>query len=247
MARSVEDCAILLQAIAGHDPRDPASAHVRIPNYRAELGQGIDGLRVGAPLAYLETVPDLSAETYTAYRTALTELERLGARVRSTDLPEHEHYQVVGSTLLIAEAYAYHEDNLINRPELYGHRFRNRVREAALLSAADYIALQRGRAKINRAMAGLMREIDLLAMPTSPHPAHTFAEDDATPSWQRTSFTRPFNITGQPAISVSCGFSAAGLPIGLQLAGRPFEDSLVLRAAHAYEQATDWHQRHPTL
>jgi aspartyl-tRNA(Asn)/glutamyl-tRNA(Gln) amidotransferase subunit A len=247
MARRVEDCAILLQAIAGYDPRDPASANVPVPDYRAELQAGVAGLRIGAPLAYLDTVPDLAPDTYAAFRAALSQLEQLGACVQSVDLPEAEHHQVVGSTIIIAEAYAYHQHDLTSRPEQYGRRFRDRVLEAASLTAADYLALQRGRAKIVRGFRALMSEIDLLALPTTPHPAHTFAEDDAVPSWKRTSFTRPFNITGQPAISVPCGFSSTGLPIGLQLAGRPFDDLTVLRAAQAYEQATDWHTRNPAL
>jgi aspartyl-tRNA(Asn)/glutamyl-tRNA(Gln) amidotransferase subunit A len=247
MARTVEDCAILLQAIAGHDPRDPASANVPIPDYRADLSKGPEGLRIGAPLAYLETVPDLSPETFAAYRTALGELERLGARVETLELPEARHIQEVGSVILIGEAFAYHQDDFESRPQLYGRSFLARLRQGALLSAADYVTALRGRARIKRAIGELMTRVDLLAMPTFPYPAVTFAEEAATPSWARTSLTRLFNITGQPAISVPCGFSSLNLPIGLQLAGRPFEDATVLRAAHAYEQATDWHLRRPSL
>ena len=247
MTRTVEDCAILLQAIAGYDPLDPASANVPVQDYRADLRTGVGGLRIGAPLAYLESVPDLSPETYTVYRAALDELSRLGANVRPVEFPEHEHHQIVNSGILVAEAFTYHQPTLTSHPELYGSRFASRIRDGALLSAADYVTLLRGRALIKRRMAELMQEIDIFAMPTSIHPAETFAEEEATPSFKRTSFTRPFNITGQPAISVPCGFSSAGLPIGLQLVGRPFEDALVLRTAHAYEQSTDWHDRRPPL
>ena len=247
MTRTVEDCAILLQAIAGYDPLDPASANVLPEDYRAELRQGVGGLRIGAPLGYLEGVPDLSPETFTAFRAALDEFSRLGASVRPVDFPEHEHHQIVNSGILVAEAFTYHQATLSSHPELYGRRFISRLRDATLLSAADYLTLQRGRALIKRRMAELMQEIDVFALPTSTHPAETFADEQATPMWKRTSFTRPFNITGQPAISIPCGFSAQGLPIGLQLVGRPFEDAVVLRAAHAYEQATPWHHRHPTL
>lgn len=247
MARTVEDCAILLQALAGHDPADPASANVPIPDYRANLGQGIDGLRIGAPLAYLETVEDLSGETYAAYRAALDELGRLGARVEPVELPEAKHVGPLGGIILVAEAYAYHQDCFRDFPDKYGDNFFSRTLPGALLSAADYITAQRGRAKITRAVAELMTRVDLLALPTSPYPAVTFAEDVATPAWARTSLTRLFNLTGMPAISVPGGFSSAGLPIGLQLAGRAFEDATVLRAAHAYERATDWHERRPPL
>jgi aspartyl-tRNA(Asn)/glutamyl-tRNA(Gln) amidotransferase subunit A len=247
MARTVEDCAILLQAIAGYDPSDPGSANVPVPDYQADLRTGVSGLRIGAPLSYLEGVADLSPETYTALRTALDQFSRLGAEVRSVEFPEHEHHQIVNSGILTAEAFTYHEATLTSHPELYGRRFVSRIRDGALLSAADYLTLQRGRALIKRRIAELMQEIDILALPTSTHPAETFAEEEATPSFKRTSFTRPFNITGQPAISVPCGFSSLNLPIGLQLVGRPFEDALVLRAAHAYEQSQDWHHRRPPL
>jgi aspartyl-tRNA(Asn)/glutamyl-tRNA(Gln) amidotransferase subunit A len=132
-------------------------------------------------------------------------------------------------------------------PELYGRRFYAGSRVGGLLSAADYLAAQRGRAVIRRKIGELMRQVDLLALPTSTYPAQTFEEDLATPPASRTSLTRPFNITGQPAISIPCGFSSGGLPIGLQLAGRPFEDAAVLRVAHAYERATEWHTRQPEL
>jgi aspartyl-tRNA(Asn)/glutamyl-tRNA(Gln) amidotransferase subunit A len=247
MARTVEDCAILLQAIAGYDASDPASAKVPVPDYQADLRKGMAGLRIGAPLAYLESVSDLSSETYSALRAALDEFARLGADVKSVDFPEHQHHQIVNSGILAAEAFTYHQPTLTSHPELYGRRFVSRIRDGALLSAADYITLLRGRALIKRRMAELMQEIDIFAMPTSTHPAETFAEEEATPSFKRTSFTRPFNITGQPAISIPGGFSSAGLPIGLQLVGRPFEDATVLRAAHAYEQATDWHHRRPPV
>jgi aspartyl-tRNA(Asn)/glutamyl-tRNA(Gln) amidotransferase subunit A len=247
MARSAEDCALLLQAIAGHDPLDPASTQVEIPDYTAGLEGGISGLRVGAPLSYLESLSELSPETDAAYRAALTELERLGARVQAVELPRRQHFDVVGQTILVAEGYTYHEQNLQERPQLYGTPFRTRIRAGGLLSAADYINAQRGRAMIRREMHDLMQSIDLIAMPTSPSPAKTFAEESATPSSVRLSFTRPFNVTGQPAISIPCGFSEGGLPIGLQLAGRAFEDALVLRAAHAYQGVTDWHLRHPSL
>ena len=247
MARTTEDCAILLQAIAGHDPADPASASVPIPDYRADLNNGIAGLRIGAPLAYLETVPDLDKDTFAAYRTALDELGRLGAKVEPVELPEAKHINSIGGIILVAEAYAYHQETFRTSPELYGEQFFTRTLPGALLSAADYITAQRGRQKIKRGFAELMTRVDLLATPTFPYPAVTFAEDLSTPAWGRTSLTRMFNMTGQPAISVPCGFSSRGLPIGLQLAGRPFEDAAVLRAAHAYEQATDWHNRRPPL
>ena len=243
MARTVEDCAILLQALAGYDSRDPASASVQIPDYRSCLTGELRGLRIGAPLSYLEALPDLAEETLTSYRASLMDLERLGAVVDAVDLPCDQHLDIVGHVILVAEAYSYHEENFKLRPHLYGDQFRSAAQVGALVSSADYITAQRGRAMITREFLALMERFDLLALPTSVSTAKTFDQEEAVRSGTRTNLTRPFNITGQPAISVPCGFSADGMPIGLQLAGRPFDEATVLRAAHAYEQATTWHTR----
>jgi aspartyl-tRNA(Asn)/glutamyl-tRNA(Gln) amidotransferase subunit A len=247
MARTVEDCAILLQAIAGHDPRDPASADVPIPDYRADLDQGVKGLWVGAPLSYLETLPDLVPDVWAAYRAALDELRSLGATVEPIELPHARHLIPINSIILSAEAYAYHQETFKSSPDKYGRTFLARQLPGALLSAADYITAQRGRSMVKRAFAELMTRYDLLALPTSTIPAYTFAEDLVTPPWARTSITRMFNVTGMPAISVPCGFSSNNLPIGMQLAGRPFEDALVLRVGHALERALGTRHRRPVV
>jgi aspartyl-tRNA(Asn)/glutamyl-tRNA(Gln) amidotransferase subunit A len=253
MARTVEDCAILLQAIAGHDSLDDGSADVAIPDYRAALDEPVDGLRVGVPRAYLDGVRDLASETRQAFDAAVSALEPLGARVVDVE-PEHlEHAEAIGTGILVAEAYAYHEENLRTRLRDFGPGFRGRVVRGALWSAADYVQATRARARFARAMWATMAEVDVLAMPTSAVPAEPFP-NPANPAPSvggmasgRTSFTRIFNITGQPSISVPCGFTPGGLPVGLMLSGRPFEDATVLRLAHAYERAHDWHARRPAV
>jgi aspartyl-tRNA(Asn)/glutamyl-tRNA(Gln) amidotransferase subunit A len=245
MTRTVEDAALLLQVLAGHDPADPASARVEIPDYRAALAAGVAGLRIGAPLSYVESAPDLDPETYATYKQALAAFERLGARVEPLELPDVEHATVIGWVLTVAEAFAFHEPEIHARPELFGRNFYNRVLQGALVSGADYIQALRGRNVVCESFAGVMATYDLLALPTSPQPAYGFGEEAGRPNWKRTSFTRPFNVTGQPALSLPCGFNTAGLPIGLQLVGRPFADATVLAAAQAYEQAHDWYRRRP--
>jgi aspartyl-tRNA(Asn)/glutamyl-tRNA(Gln) amidotransferase subunit A len=245
MTRTVEDTALLLQALAGFDPADPASARVEIPDYRAGSAAGVAGLRIGAPLSYVEAAPDLDPETLAAYRQALTAFEHLGARVETVELPDVEHSTVVGWVLTVAEAFAFHEPEIQARPELFGRNFYSRVLQGALVSGADYVQAQRGRNVVCASIASVMEKVDLLALPSSAQPAWSFLDEAGRPNWKRTSFTRLFNVTGQPALSLPCGFNAAGLPIGLQLAGRPFEEATVLAAARSYEQAHDWHRRRP--
>jgi aspartyl-tRNA(Asn)/glutamyl-tRNA(Gln) amidotransferase subunit A len=237
----------LLQAVAGYDPGDPGSARVEIPDYRSGLGASLAGLRIGAPLAQVEAAADLHPETMAAYRRALDALEQLGATIQSVELPEARQLAAIWLVISCAEAFAFHERDARERPEKFGRRFFTGMIQGSLYSASDYIQALRGRALACQAMGDLMQSVDLLVLPTSPHPAVDFQAEAATPFWERTSFTRLFCITGQPAISLPCGFSAAGLPIGLQIAGRPFEDGAVLAAAHAYEQAHEWSNRRPPI
>lgn len=258
MARTVEDCAILLQAIAGHDPLDDGSADAPIPDYRAALAEPVAGLRIGVPRAYLASTSALSAEVLTAFDAALATLEGLGATVVTVELPYTEHIEAIGTGILVAEAYSYHEPNFRTRLHDFGKPFRDRVLRGGLWSASDYVQATRARARFCRAVADVMQGADLIATPATPTTAEPFPDPSATadPSGApmsgsgapgRPSFTRMFNITGQPSISVPCGFSSETLPIGLMLSGRPFEDATVLRAAHAYERQHDWHARRPNL
>jgi len=246
MARTVEDAAILLQAIAGHDPLDDGSAVVPIPDYRAKLRELPSGPKIGVPWGYLDGLDDLDAELYDVFRAAVADLEALGAQVEPIELPHVEHADTVGTTILVSEAYAFHERGFREHPEQYGRPFYERVRRAALYSASDYIQATRARGRLRRAVADVMTRVDLIAMPTSSSPAERFDDPDAVP-YSKPSFTRLFNLTGQPSISVPCGFTAGGLPIGLMLCGRPFDDLVVLQLAHAYEQAHEWHRRRPSL
>ena len=258
MARTVEDCAILLGAIAGFDPLDDGSADVPIPDYRAALAAPVRGLRVGVPRAYLDGEPAVAPETRAAFDAAVATLAELGAQVVDVELPYAEHVEAIGTGILVAEAYAFHEAGFRTHYGDYGKPFKDRVVRGGLWSAADYVQATRARARFSRALAAATAEVDVVAMPTAPTPAEPFPDPDRPPDPSgaptsgsgvpgRPSFTRIFNITGQPSISVPCGFSEQDLPIGLMLSGRPFEDVTVLRLAHAYERAHDWHKRHPTL
>lgn len=246
MTRTVEDAAIVLQAIAGFDPRDDGSARAAIPDYRAALGDLPTPLTIGVPWSYLEGRTDVSGETLSTFRAAVSDLEALGARVESVEIPYVEHADAIGTSILVSEAYSIHEQGFRDYPELYGRPFRDRVLRGALMSAADYVQATRARGRFCRGMADVTERVDLIAMPTSPVPAQPFDDRNAA-YYSRPSFTRVFNITGQPSISLPCGFTDDGLPIGLMLTGRPFADLTVLQVAHAYEQAHDWHTRRPSL
>jgi aspartyl-tRNA(Asn)/glutamyl-tRNA(Gln) amidotransferase subunit A len=239
LARTVEDAALVVHAIAAPDPAGP------VPDPGTGLRAGLRGVEIGAPLALVERAPDLHPETLAAYREALAVLERLGATVRPVELPEAEHVDTAVRVIVGAESLAAHRRTVREGAARYGRGFYQTLLEGALLGGTDYVDALRMRARIGRAMRALMQEVDLLALPTTAHPAWDFATEARYPGWLRSSFTRVFNLTGQPAVSVPCGLSAAGLPLGLQLAGRAGADAAVLAAAHAFEAATGWWRRHP--
>jgi len=248
MARSVEDCAIILQAIAGYDLEDPASANVAIPDFRVNLKNGIKGLRVGVPRRnWFDENKGTDPQTETVFNDALKVFESLGAAIVEINGLPFSIARKANQTILVAEAYAYHEKTLQNTPEKIGSSARRRILEGAFLRASDYITAQRARAELNNQIRANFSQVDVFATPSAPRPPEAFATMDPNEQNLRPSFTNPFNLTGLPAISVPCGFTEGNLPAGLQIVAQPSEECVALRAAYAYEQATDWHQRRPTL
>ena len=252
MTRTVRDAALVLNVIAGHDPRDPSSSTRPTEDFTAALGRDLKGIRIGIPREYFFDVIDPEIEQ--AVSEAVRVLEGLGASVDQVSIPVLEHSIPISSTILLAEAAAVHMERLRQRPNDIGADVRGRLEQGALTTATDYIKAQQARTVFNRDLADAMRHYDLLMTPTSPVTAPRIdqttavigdAEEPVLALLPR--LTRPFNICGIPTISVPCGFSLAGMPIGLQLAGRPFDEATVLRVAHAYEQATDWHDRRPSV
>jgi aspartyl-tRNA(Asn)/glutamyl-tRNA(Gln) amidotransferase subunit A len=244
MARTVEDCAYLLQAMAGHDPADPASSRAPVDDYLAPLARDIRGVRIGVPRAYF--FEGIDPEVERAFEEALATLRRLGAEVRDVHIPSlHATHSFL--LILMAEAFAYHERDIRRHPELYGDVLRERILTGALVSAAEYTQAQRIRAQICRETAGVLREVDVLATPTTLKPATPFTlAQDPELGFPKSNMP-PFNLTGLPTLALPCGFSSSGLPLSLQVSGRPFEEGTVLRVGHAYEQATTWHTRRPPL
>ena len=244
MARTVEDCALLMQPLAGHDPLDPASSRAAVDDYPAALGRDVRGVRVGVVRNYFFEGVDPEVER--AFEEAMATLRRLGADVRDVQIPSlHATHSFL--LILLAEAYAYHERDLGEHPELYGDVLRERLLAGALVTGAEYTQAQRIRSEICRGTAEVLQGVDVLATPTTPRPATSFAQaQDPEFGFPRSNMP-PFNITGSPTLALPCGFSSAGLPLSLQLAGRPFDEATVLRVGHAYEQATSWHTRRPPV
>ena len=247
MAWTAEDCAILLQAMAGYDPADPGSADHPIPDYRAALQGEVKGLRIGLIRHFYERDNEANAATRAAIAAAAQTLEGLGCTVREVTLSPLADWAACGMAIMQSEAYAIHEANLRARFTDYGEIFRDRMALAGLVTGADYVqALRRRReliAELDRAMA----DLDLVMTAAAPSEAPPI---DSVPKFailERPSLTIAFNVTGSPAMSVCCGYTESGLPLSFQIVGKRFADATVLRLAHAYEQATPWRGRRPEL
>jgi aspartyl-tRNA(Asn)/glutamyl-tRNA(Gln) amidotransferase subunit A len=236
LARCVADAAIVLQAIAGYDPLDICSAKVPVSDYVSGLSESTKNLRVGIPRPCF--YDDLDGEVCAAVEEALGVIRTLAREIKPIQIEVP-----ADRTVQAAESYAYHAENIAKTPELYQPETLRRIRSGERFSAAEYIQRRRELDEARRRAHELFGEVDLLVMPTTPIPAPAIAElkkDSATlrpAELKLLRNTRPFNVWGLPAISVPCGFTKAGLPIGLQIAGAPWREDLVLRVAYAYEQA----------
>ncbi len=261
LAHSAEDCAILFDAIAKYDPRDPnsASGPSIAPNrYTSILVGGVEGrgplslqgLKLGIPQeAYFHPI---HPEVRRSWRAALRVLEEEGAELVDVELPRptmdlYRTIQKPEASLAHMQAGWFPE-----RSELYSELVRTRLGEGQHISAVDYLSAQQERRTFSSSLRTVMQRVDVFVLPTLPIPALPIEQtgqdieidgviENATVAYLR--MTMPFNLSGLPAISFPCGFSSEGLPIGLQVAGKPFEDATVLRVAHAYQQLTDWHKR----
>jgi aspartyl-tRNA(Asn)/glutamyl-tRNA(Gln) amidotransferase subunit A len=249
LARSVPDCALMLQAIAGPDPRDPSASHEPVPDYSADLEGGVQGLRLGVPRDhFFETV---EPEVVRLVREAIAVLEGLGAHVEEVPLPHATHAQAAGNVIMSVEAANWHETWLRERPHDYGADVLQRIRGGLLVRATEYLQAQQLRSLVQADFAAAFARVDVILGPTMPLVApeigKTFEPSGAfnmPPRSIANRLTVPCNLSGMPAASVPCGFSD-GLPVGLQVMGPAFAEGVVLRVARAYEAATQW-SRQPT-
>jgi aspartyl-tRNA(Asn)/glutamyl-tRNA(Gln) amidotransferase subunit A len=270
MTKNVRDAALLLQLLAGHDPADSTSMNRPVPDYSGALQSGIKGLRVGVPKEYF--VAGIQPEVEKAVRAAIRELAKQGAMLEEISLPHTEYSVAVYYIVATAEAssnlarydgmrfgYRAHakdlgETYMLTRDEGFGAEVKRRIMLGTyVLSAgyydAYYLKAQRVRALIKRDFDEAFRHCDVIVTPTAPTTAFKIGEKSQDPLQMYLSdiFTISINLAGLPALSLPCGFDDAGLPIGLQMIGKPFEEATILRVAHHYEQATEWHNKKPRM
>ena len=254
ISRTVADCAATLGAIAGHDPRDPYTWDVPVPDYLAGLDQGIQGLRVGVVAERVNsTVVD--PETREAVNRAVAQLGELGAVVEEVGIPLMAQSAAISTAVIYSDAASVHRQGIEDHLEQYDHNIRVRLLAGSLMPAQVHQKAVRLRHLLRQHILQALEKVDVLVMPTSSAPAPLIPESAGISGKAefmemlggRRSFTAPFNLAGVPALSINCGFTSGSLPVGLQIAGRPFDEATLFRAAHAYEQATDWHTRRPPL
>lgn len=247
LTRTALDSALLMNAIAGYDQRDPASVETPETDYTSGIDDGVSGLKIGIPRAHFYEGAD--AEVLRAVEGAVGILTELGATTQEVEVPSISYLDASFIVIMMSEATALHLPLLRERADDYMPDARRRLEAGVLFSATEYVQAQRVRAKLTEEALEMMRQVDVLVTPTTPIPATTQEESsrsiEATRSLNRC--TAFFNVTGLPAMSVPCGFTADGLPVAFQVAARPFQDATALRVAHTYQKHTDWHERRPPL
>ncbi|HKT38806.1 MAG TPA: amidase, partial [Ktedonobacterales bacterium] len=262
IARTVEDCALLLDVIAGYDPSDPDSVDTPVSSYTSALAAAsspdevIRGMRIGIPTTYFFDL--LGPEVEAAVRIAIAQFAAFGAQVEDVLLPTAlDDLFPVYRAIQKPEAFTYHQDQgwLDQRADLYAPEVYANIRSGGDYSAPDYIRAQQTRRRFTDDMRAVFQRLDVLAMPTLAIPAPRI-EDYARPltvngqeitSGGSLRYTFPFDLTGQPALALPCGFTKSGLPISLQLVAAHFDEPALLRLGHAYQRLTDWHRRLPPI
>jgi aspartyl-tRNA(Asn)/glutamyl-tRNA(Gln) amidotransferase subunit A len=249
ISRTVEDAAITLGAIAGHDPKDPYTWDIPVPDYRSALDGNINGMRIGVITEQLNS--DLvETEVREVFVKAITVLGEIGASVEEISIPLAPYSSVMSAVLLGVEPAGTYRDWIRDRLQDFGHDNRINLLAGSIMPAQAYHKVQKLRELTRREVLGALEKYDVLILPTSKSCAPLVGQDAVITSKEMARdlppvMTRPFNLASAPAISINCGFNSEGLPIGLQIGGRPFDESTVLRVAHAYEQHTPWHTMRP--
>ncbi|MCH8089891.1 MAG: Asp-tRNA(Asn)/Glu-tRNA(Gln) amidotransferase subunit GatA [Chloroflexi bacterium] len=248
MTRTVEDAALMLKIIAGHDPLDPTSSAAPVPDYRRALTGDIKGLTIGVLASfYSQYGQSVHPETTAAVEQAVKDLEEMGARVEEVEIPHLEYASIAGVVIYLTEGFACYREVLRTRADDLGDIILRYLYTGGLFTGADYVQAQRVRGLLKREVAQVLKRVDLIAAPATTGPATAFKDFDPLVllDARRAAASNVFNLVGSPAISVPCGFSEAGLPIGLQLAGRPLDEATVLKVAYAYQQRRPFFKKHP--
>jgi len=247
MAWTAEDCAIMLQALAGYDPSDPASARRPIPDYRAALLTAIKGARIGVIHHFHENDHKVGEATQRGISAAIDTFRGLGAEICEVRLSPLQDWHACGSLISIVERAAAYEEWARTRLQDFSERMRSRLMLSAFVSGVDYLQAVRRRRELRAELKAAMADLDVLLTAVFPNEA---PQIDTVPKWdvfQQPSFMMPFNVAGYPAMSICSGFGAGGLPVAMQLVGKPFQEATVLRVADAFEKATPFRDRRPPL
>ncbi len=247
LTRTVEDNAIMLTAIAGHDPRDPASARAEVTDFTGDLDKGVKGMRIGLVRHFYTKDLDAQDEMAASIDAAAATLRDLGATVEEVEMPPLSEFAAINRVILLSEAYAIHEEWLQERPGDYAHFTRERLLPGAFMRAPHYVQALRHREKMKHAFDEMMRSYDAVLTASSMQvPCRIDDVPEVERTYSRQSRT-PFNVIGNPALVVPSGFDKDGLPLSIQIAGRAFDEATVYRIGHAYEQATRWFEKHPPV
>jgi aspartyl-tRNA(Asn)/glutamyl-tRNA(Gln) amidotransferase subunit A len=243
MTRSVRDAAIMLQALAGRDPRDPSSSAEPVDDYLAQLEAGIDGLRIGVPREYF--FDNCEAGVAARVEDAIGVLRRLGARVGEIALPDMHATYAAGSVIMFAEAWACYRADYQADPNQFSPEVQATLDMGSFYTADHLLQAQRLRRHMTQETVAALAGYDAMVMPTCPVATTPIADTPPEHTLLRVQNTQPFDTISLPAISLPCGFTGDGRPVGLQIVGKPFDEAGVLRVARAYEDATEWHLDRP--
>ena len=246
LARTVEDCALVLQALVGYDPKDAGSLRRDLPRYREALGQDLRGLKIGVLRHHWEDDIAASEDVRTAMDAALDVLRRLGAELEECRVRPLASYFDVKIIIAESEIFAVHQKNLVARIKDFGADFRSRVLPSVLFTAHDYVQATREHRRMMVEMEPLYARFDAFVT-AGMGEAPSFSDYHSVSFWQKPSLLTAWNVTSQPVLMLPNGFGRSGLPLGMQIVGRPFGETTILRIGHAYERATDWHTRRPQL
>jgi aspartyl-tRNA(Asn)/glutamyl-tRNA(Gln) amidotransferase subunit A len=250
LAQTVEDCALLLGLMAGADPEDPTASTLPVPDYMAATRGSLKGLKIGVPTAFY--VDDLDAEVARVLDETMATLKKEGAEIVKVALPDQRQLTAACQLVLATEAAALHKRWMIERPQDYGAQVLMRLQNGLAIPGVSYLEAMRWRGPALAAYLATVTGTDAVLVPVAPVPAPTIAESDVGNSpnaeaviQRLTRFTRPVNYLGLPSLSIPSGFTRSGLPVGMQLISRSFDEAMVLRIGAAFQRATDYHQRIP--
>jgi aspartyl-tRNA(Asn)/glutamyl-tRNA(Gln) amidotransferase subunit A len=252
LAQTVEDCALLTKLMAGADPEDPTASELPVPDYMAATKQPIRGLKIGVPVAFY--VDDLDADVTRVLDETLAVLKKEGAEIVKVELPDQRQLTAACQFVLATEAASLHKRWMIERPQDYGAQVLMRLQNGLAIPAVSYLEAMRWRGPALAAYLAAVEGTDAVIAPVAPMPAVTIAESDVGNSSEAeaviqriTRFTRPINYLGLPSLSIPSGFTKSGLPVGMQIIGRSFDEAMLIRIGAAFQRATDYHQKVPKL